>query len=622
LRYENFNTTQHNTTQHISIATRCLALSAMLALPTISLAQKWDVGGNTIAIGNFIGNTNNIPLQFKVNNTQVASFANSTNAYLLTINNGLTVSGATTLNSGVNVTGLTNTTNLRLSAYTGTNLRLLKIDANGLVSPITMATSTEILNGLGNWVKINTLTGPQGPQGLPGSANAWGLNGTAIGANSYFIGSTDNTDLKFKTNNLEAMRILANGSVGIGTTAPTFKLDVNGNAHISTDVTVGNATSINLIKTTSNNTTLQEGAININILNNTLLNTSAIKTFTKNDQYILENIGTITRSNGGTSTSQTFSITSAGVVNAKQYLISGVPLAIPAAIWQQNAPTAGYNYTSLIMPQALSFGSYLRDPSEALRTFVIQNPLHTGMAVGSYNYNDLINFEGENPTLIFKDQANANGNGQAADLLIAAAEGSARFVTNDGFAFFMNADNTPRTPGGLQNNFMLLTNDSYFSGAQKTVLNITPKGELTLNTDDATTPGITLYNSAAAKNAFVVKGDGHTQIGLLKPTIGSTHADAMLSVYGKIVAKSCFVSTANWADYVFEPNYALPNLYELETYYKANKHLPEIPTQAQVIENGIDLAQMNTLLLKKIEEITLHMVQQQKEIDALKATVK
>ncbi len=60
----------------------------------------------------------------------------------------------------------------------------------------------------------------------------------------------------------------------------------------------------------------------------------------------------------------------------------------------------------------------------------------------------------------------------------------------------------------------------------------------------------------------------------------------------------------------------------VEKYYLANKHLPEIPSEKEVIENGIDLAEMNKLLLKKIEEMTIILVNQQKQIDDLKIKLK
>jgi hypothetical protein len=115
---------------------------------------------------------------------------------------------------------------------------------------------------------------------------------------------------------------------------------------------------------------------------------------------------------------------------------------------------------------------------------------------------------------------------------------------------------------------------------------------------------------------MTINNDGKVSIGALKMT--GTHSNAMLSVDGKMVAKEIVVTTSNWADYVFAADYKLPNLYEVETYYLANKHLPEIPSEKEVIDNGIDVAEMNKLLLKKIEEMTIMMVQQQKDIDAMK----
>jgi hypothetical protein len=115
---------------------------------------------------------------------------------------------------------------------------------------------------------------------------------------------------------------------------------------------------------------------------------------------------------------------------------------------------------------------------------------------------------------------------------------------------------------------------------------------------------------------------GKTHIGLQLPDAANAHQDALLTVAGKVLAKSCYVNITNWADYVFDADYKLPNLYDTETYYKANHHLPEIPSECEVLEQGIDVGEMNKLLLKKIEEMTLLMVQQQKQIDAINAKIK
>lgn len=69
-------------------------------------------------------------------------------------------------------------------------------------------------------------------------------------------------------------------------------------------------------------------------------------------------------------------------------------------------------------------------------------------------------------------------------------------------------------------------------------------------------------------------------------------------------------STAGWADYVFEKDYDLKTLDEVEAFIVENKHLPEIPSAKEVVENGIELGEMNKLLLQKIEELTLYMIEQ------------
>lgn len=109
-------------------------------------------------------------------------------------------------------------------------------------------------------------------------------------------------------------------------------------------------------------------------------------------------------------------------------------------------------------------------------------------------------------------------------------------------------------------------------------------------------------------------------IGSHKPQ--SPHADFNFAVEGKMVAQSLYITpptTLNWADYVFASDYKLPKLTDVESYYKANRHLPEVPSAADVKEKGIDIAEMNVILLKKIEELTLYVVDQQKQLDALKA---
>lgn len=90
-----------------------------------------------------------------------------------------------------------------------------------------------------------------------------------------------------------------------------------------------------------------------------------------------------------------------------------------------------------------------------------------------------------------------------------------------------------------------------------------------------------------------------------------------LSVNGKVRAHSVKVYT-DWADYVFEDTYTLSSLNEVEQHIKDKGHLKDIPSAKEVEENGIELGEMNKLLLQKIEELTLYLIAQDKEIKDLK----
>lgn len=77
--------------------------------------------------------------------------------------------------------------------------------------------------------------------------------------------------------------------------------------------------------------------------------------------------------------------------------------------------------------------------------------------------------------------------------------------------------------------------------------------------------------------------------------------------------------SADWFDHVFDKQYPLMPLPQLEQYIQQNKHLPDIPTTAEVVKDGVDLGKMNALLLKKVEELTLYVIQLKKELDETKS---
>ena len=94
-----------------------------------------------------------------------------------------------------------------------------------------------------------------------------------------------------------------------------------------------------------------------------------------------------------------------------------------------------------------------------------------------------------------------------------------------------------------------------------------------------------------------------------------------LSVNGKIRAKEIRVETG-WADYVFDKGYQLKPLQDVKNYIDQYHHLPEIPSEKQITNNGLSLGEMNKLLMKKIEELTLYLIEKDRETRELKENSK
>jgi len=120
--------------------------------------------------------------------------------------------------------------------------------------------------------------------------------------------------------------------------------------------------------------------------------------------------------------------------------------------------------------------------------------------------------------------------------------------------------------------------------------------------------GFQFYDYNGAPNCLMtIRGDGHVGIGTTYPTYP-------LSVNGTIQAKEVIVNTG-WSDFVFDKDYKLMSLSELEKFINKNKHLPNIPSVSEVEKNGAKLGEINSKLLQQIEEITLRMIDQNKMME-------
>jgi hypothetical protein len=118
----------------------------------------------------------------------------------------------------------------------------------------------------------------------------------------------------------------------------------------------------------------------------------------------------------------------------------------------------------------------------------------------------------------------------------------------------------------------------------------------------------TYTGSVTTTERMRIDNDGRVGIGTISPT-------EKLSVNGNIIAKKIKITQSGWSDYVFDDNYKLTTLSSLEAYIRKNKHLPEVPSAKEVEDNGINVGDTQALLLKKIEELTLYLIEQDKKIN-------
>lgn len=119
----------------------------------------------------------------------------------------------------------------------------------------------------------------------------------------------------------------------------------------------------------------------------------------------------------------------------------------------------------------------------------------------------------------------------------------------------------------------------------------------------------TYGGSAAPSERMRITSQGDVGIGTSDPQ------GHKLAVNGDIIAtKVKVLPYANWPDYVFKPQYHLPSLSDVKTYIDQNQHLPDMPSEKDVAKDGVDLGDMVKLQTKKIEELTLYLIEKDKEL--------
>lgn len=195
-------------------------------------------------------------------------------------------------------------------------------------------------------------------------------------------------------------------------------------------------------------------------------------------------------------------------------------------------------------------------------------------------------------------------------------------VFNNGPAAISLYNNFGRLQFGVAND-----DGNYFSGAKKGDAIFRVLGEshglnFVMPNDNNDGSSKIRFADELNKKSLIIFNNG-------KVTIGTDNFDTdnyNLYVINGIKTEKIKVEIASvngWADYVFDKNYNLLPLLNLEEFIKQYKHLPEVPSSQEIVDNGgVELKEFNVLLLKKIEELTLYLIEQNKKIEELENKLK
>jgi hypothetical protein len=157
---------------------------------------------------------------------------------------------------------------------------------------------------------------------------------------------------------------------------------------------------------------------------------------------------------------------------------------------------------------------------------------------------------------------------------------------------------------------------------------INPITAITIGSGSSVTNTATLYidgaNAQGTNNYALYSSTGLNYFG---GTVGINTSyvpsNFLFAINGNMIATGVTVQVkTNWPDYVFNKNYHLPSLNYLKRYISDNKHLPGFPSANEIKNNGIDLGQINTLLTKKVEELTLYLIDKDSQLKTDESRIK
>ena len=550
----------------------------------------WKLGGNNnVAPGDFIGSTNDAPfaigsggnilmtfnpdgsIDFAPNatlnlpgtatlDTIISQYINTSSLFAafasITDLNTNTITNTTSIGTNTLNASNVNTNTLKASSLLGTGEAFVKVSSDGTFQRFNLSNNpNEVLNGNGQF-----------------SLSPWSISGNDI-FSSY------------------------SGNVGVGNSSPSEKLDVDGNIKSS-----ANIHALGTLKTGNSITLDGTGSIaKISTSSDKLYFTSDMGEFkvgigTNNPQKALH-----VRTDHFTSPP----LGHMGIRLENHVTAQQIPVGtITESTWDIE-PNVSQN-------PSLEFT--LKSQTPLLSPTLSLTGSGLGIGISNPQANFHIDYTGSSDSKIFSIT------NQTYDLdknVMMIKENGAMRIGNTQFSMYEQmavVDIIPRTQPNLDMGNLwaaFIENPSYkakallVKGGSPTEM--LPIFQVEANSDEASPPF-----HAGTNVRFVVNANGTVGI-------GTTDPQSLLGVNGDITCRGIEVTANGWPDFVFKKNYNLMPLYKVKEYINQEGHLPDVPSATQVLEDGVNLGEMDAILLKKVEELTLYILELQKEIDILKS---
>lgn len=567
-------------------------LVALLALTSISLSAQvpfWSNNGNNASGNDFLGTTNNQPLILKSNGTEGMRLnPDGTIKFSAYLNMG---SGFLWSNNGtLSFTGFTNDTNQVLTG-------------NGTFRSISSISGWQLNNNL-----LYTSPGINVGIGVANPSYALEVNGSAyfhgtvfatgiVLANKVEVDTLKSADMISINNNLNMkggsfnefyatsgdLRIQSNpstsgntilnagysGNVGIGTASPQYKLDVNGQVRFMNDVYVSR------LRPLPGDSVVMIG--DSSVLIGSFLGNNYIRASSRG-----LGIGTSTNARGQNSLAIGQRVTTG--INAANAVVIGTGVGLtPLSNNIPNTMMIGFNSDrpTLFVSSSNGLGTI---GSVGIGTANPQGIFQIGDDYRNVGFGNSDGIPGMDGTTYMGFNVARTGTNSWVS--------QTDFANNGGVVML----------GDIHGGFRIVQLPSYYS----------------TGTTDRTWTSQEIFDNTV----FEIGLNGRVIIGT-QTQIGGPHDDAFtkLTVDGKIVCRELFVTQNSWADSIFSDEYVLMPFDSLRAYIDSAGHLPHVPSESEVKTNGSNLAENDVILLAKIEELTLYMLQLQEQNLALQKRI-